>query len=214
MKKKIDNIKSRIESLEANKETKINEVSNNKKLTQTKLATLQAELDETEDPMRYKDISAEITDCKTNLMLLERSIDRTKADGFFLSRDEYKELLSELRSELSELQEEHAPKIEKKISELVAVMDSYSEEAEELQDLANRTHRLYTRTGTAPILETRDIHSKVISPFNWFKVLSVPYFIHREKILFVMKNPSKFLRNGFVDPDLKMIAKTLSGKTK
>lgn len=212
MKKAVDNIRARIEAREASKEEKLSSFRNGIKLTEAKIEAITAELEEVDDPEKYKSLSDELKEEKLSLNALQIGYKRSQADGSFLPKEDYKEILNGLQSELDSIQAEHAPKIDKKLSELIALMDEYADEADELQDLANRAHKLYSRGGNPIILDIRALFTKSRSPLNWLQVFTLPYFEHRELIKQAKKNPQKVLANKLNNPELLKIAEVFSGK--
>ena len=212
MKRNISNIESMIEEREAKKNSKFSSIINEKKNLESTLEALEVKLDETDDPTEYNRISDEIQNKKTALVLLKRSLERSQGIGYFINEEEYKNTLKELRNELAALQSEHSPKIKKKILELIELLDDYSDEADYLQELADRTTSLYSRNRNRTVLGRNDIltddSSSLYPIYNFIN----PYFTHREKVLFVKKNPEKVFANKLNNPDFLNIAKHLLGK--
>ena len=207
----IENIRSTIEKGENQKKEKIASFKTQKSSIESRLEALRSQHEATDDPEEYHRISKEIEEKETSLKVLNRGFERFKEPGYFLPEDDYKTIIKDLRSQLEAVKKEHTPSIEKKLFELIEAMDSYSDEAEELQSLVDRATRLEGMNMNPPILEVRELPNKTASLYR-IQDFSRAYFDRKDLIKTAKRDPKKILDTCYNNPELREIASILIGK--
>lgn len=136
----IENIKALLDA----KEAELNEVkrkSKEEKATiENKIAELESALEMPETLEEYKSISEELKENRQYLRYLEAK--KNTLENSAITKEERQAILKDLKKELLRIQEEAAPEMQKKLFEIVELMQEYDRKAKPIQDLANRAQSL------------------------------------------------------------------------
>lgn len=131
---KLDDIKSYRSEVVARSKAEI-------RATEAKIEDLEATLKESADIDEYKEREQELKDARTFLGFLKSRQQSISNQG--LTDNEYRSMCSDIREEVEMLQEKYAPAIQKKLYEVVELMDEYAAEAGELEKVLNKAYMLH-----------------------------------------------------------------------
>ncbi len=150
------------------------------KESRAKLANLETALSEAEDPDEYKRILREKNEAETYIDFLTR---RTKGGKKYddVSNDEYKDMQSFLLDQMEKTQTEYAPKIEKKLSELLNVLEEYYSKANTSENVRDRACNVFLGHGISGH-KTSEIIGKMNDPLFYAEHIIRPFFNHRMTI--------------------------------
>lgn len=176
MKKVIEEIIDTIESKETERRLKNATFKANRSTYKSNIEGINERLSETDNLDEYTKLNADLQKYQTALILLDRGEALSKKDGYYLPIGAYKMIRSDLESELDELKKEVAPKIAKLVSEIVDILDEYSDRADELSDLNRRAFKLYSSWGEGGNLERNELFNDGSSSDNANKILTRAYF--------------------------------------
>lgn len=124
----------------------------------------------------YKEAAQELRDSKQYLEYLKTA--SSKVNQGILTETEYKELRENLLAEIREKQEKTAPEIQKKLFEVIALMDEYTAGVKEREDVINRAQALYSpklRTGSYTRGKIREYNP---DKFGYWEAFCTMYFQH------------------------------------
>ncbi len=142
MKKNIEAISQKLDSLES-EANKIGANSRKERADLTdKLKTLEAKQKEPSSLEEYKAVSQEIRDTRAYLDYLNTTEENAKKG--FLSDAEMKEIRESIKAEVDEIQKNTAPDMQKKLFEIIELMDRYTAEVIGYETLLNRASRLHS----------------------------------------------------------------------
>ena len=180
MKWTIETITARLEEIEKNRREK--KAKFNKELVESKakLENLDTALREAEDPDEYKRILREKNEAETYIEFLER---RTKhaRPGEDVDQNEYKEIQSWLLSEAETAQTDYAPKIEKKLSELLNVLEEYYTKVNASETVREYACKVFLGHGLNGH-KTSGVIEKMNDPLFYASHMLRAYFNHRNTV--------------------------------
>lgn len=142
-------------------------------------------LEVTEDEEEYKKASETIASSKTTITLANRKL---KTLETLISDEEYKELLTVIRSRYHELNEDKGNQINKALMDILSMLEEYEREVKELSSIESKTRELAGKTDyyTSPIkmnnLRIED------DEYKWFENFIRFYCSYRGKIYNLKKS--------------------------
>lgn len=218
MNKSISDIKSYLDRKEAER----NELVKNGKAklaeAENKLSELIAKRDLTTDTDEYLRLSKEIKDTESVIGFLKnRANTMNNGSAAYISKEELASFNREIDSAINKLQEAKAPEIRAEIDKLVKLMDSYADEAEELDKLKERLYRIANPKAINTIQAKADgIISRFPTIFGFWEAFWNGYFQRRYIISIVKDDPESVLnsvsnKKGYkrYSPEEMLLAKAL-----
>jgi len=134
---KIDDIKSYRAEIIAKSNAEIKDAEEKVKNLEDELTGSIVYIDDIEV---YKLKEQELKDARMFLGFLKSR--RAKMNQSPLTDDEYRSMTADIREELEILQDKYTPEIQKKLFEVIALMDRYADEADELEEVLNKVYML------------------------------------------------------------------------
>lgn len=127
---------------------------------------------------QYCDISGDIKNLENYLAVLDAK--EKAANNGMLTAAEYKDMSNFLVCEIREKQEQAAPKIQKKLDEVIKLMDEYTEEVQEYEQLITRLRRLYTPKFSRAAHFANEISDINPDKIGWFSRFVYMYYSHHD----------------------------------
>ena len=209
MKNTIENIKTTIETKSAERAEILKKSQADLKKAGETLTALNAQLEQAQDLDEYERIKAKIKEAENTLDFCNKRV--AQAKGVIISDAEYREMQQQLDAEVDKIKVKHAPKVQKAIADLVAAMDAYTAEANEIEDIREKAHSLNTKGANLGIggsyYKTYEMTSFNIDPLEWQPGILQAYFNHKTVVVAATSNPEKILKDRvFSSPETIRIA--------
>ena len=129
---------------------------------------------------------------------------KNREPKYNLTKAEHKEICEKVSTELESLRLEYAPKIAKALETVIAIADEYSEQAEFLENIQDKSTRLATNL-SSNVWRVQDIADTVEDPLNYIHGFYRSYFPARATVC----KAKKSLNAPFGKPTAWMDSETL-----
>lgn len=197
MKWNTETITARLDEIENTRRIKKAKFDHELKESRAKLANLDTALSEAEDPEEYKRILHDKNEAEMYIDFLTR---RTKdaRPGDDVNHDEYRDIQSWLLEQVENDQKEYAPKIEKKLSELLNLLEEYYSKTTATETVRDRACMVFLNHGTNGH-RTSEIIKKMNDPLLYADHMLRAFFVHRSRVDYCYKritSPNEFRRNA------------------
>ena len=176
---------------------------------QAVLTALNEQLEQAQELPEYEKTRAEIKEQEAKLAFLNKRA--AQADIQLLSDPEFKSILAQADADMKKLQEQHAPLISKKLSELIELLDKYTDAAYEIEAITAQARQLNKKPGQwMPLdnsrLKTREIGDLMQDAYFYNKYLLLAYYKHRNEVDGIKANPEHTLENKWINGEVRGIA--------
>ena len=176
MKKSIEEINSRLDTIETKKNETIKKSRSEVKAYEEKIKQLEEETqtaDELEDYQAKKDELEKARDSLSFLQAKAKKAMEAPRPGMFITKQEFDRMSGEIRAEALTIQEAAAPGIQKAFFEIIEAMDNYTAKVNELEAVHNKLNILYNYMHTNTVLacdianQTPDTNKDLWEQFVW-----------------------------------------------
>ena len=178
---KKNTIKAIEEKLEAKKKEQRETIANYKaeraRLT-AKTESLEAKINNPESLDDYRDLKKELSETYEYIGFLDAKAKRVSNSN--LTDAEYREIRDELNREIKERQENSAPAIQTALYNLIDLMDAYSADINELEQLLDSANRLHTANMVNPTYKGCEIRDINPDPCGWWQAFVHMYFLRHD----------------------------------
>ena len=147
MKKSIEEINSRLDTIETKKNEAIKKSRADVKTYQDKIKQLEEEIQTADELEDYQAKRDELEKARDSLEFLQDRAKRALSDprpGVFISKEDFRKWSDEIRAEALTIQEGTAPDIQKAFLKVVEAMDAYTEKINELEAVHDKLNHLYS----------------------------------------------------------------------
>lgn len=177
---------------------------------QAVLTALNEQLEQAQELPEYEKTRAAIKEQEAKLAFLNKRA--AQADKQLLSDPEFRNIRAQADAEMQKLQEQFAPQINKKLSELVELLDKYTDAGHEIEAITAEARQLNKKPGEWIPLDnsrpkTKEISNLTQDAYFYNKYLLLAYFEHRNEVDGIKANPERTLSNNWIDGEIREIAK-------
>lgn len=180
MKRKVDSVRKFVTNKEKEKTDTLKELKQKIEDAKKNIEELSAKLEFITDTREYIQTKNFIRDSQDYIQFISKKMD-TYADSV-VSKEDYRANMELINEDQSALKEEYAPKLEKKVYELVAVMDEYFDQYGEDLKLRQRLCEVSNKKLTAPVVDSLNIADMTSDKFYYFHEFIKAYYNHRKVV--------------------------------